>query len=104
MMGSTPIYKSGLHEERLLEVNIESEKCNGCGICILVCPRNCYDINKEKHIAELVRKYRCVKCGACIVQCPHDALYFNDPYGNIVPPETIRKFKLNMIGKRVVEV
>jgi len=104
LMGSTPIYKSGLHEERLLEVNIDLKKCDGCGICEIVCPRNCYDINRELHIAEIVRGYKCVKCGACIVQCPCDALYFRDPYGNMIPPETIRRYKLNMMGKRLVEI
>ena len=104
LMGSTPTYKSGLHEERLLEVNIDSEKCVGCEICEQVCPRNCYDINKDLYIAEIARGYKCVKCGACIVQCPSDALYFKDPAGNIISPETIRKFKLNLMGKRLIKL
>ncbi|MFQ6000166.1 MAG: 4Fe-4S binding protein, partial [Anaerolineae bacterium] len=49
------------------------------------------------------RSDRCVQCGACIVQCPFDALYFKSPKGEIILPETIRKFKLNLIGKRLVK-
>ena len=45
---------------------------------------------------------RCVQCGACIVQCPFDALCFEDPQGGKIPPETVRKFKLNMMGRRIV--
>jgi ferredoxin len=40
-------------------------------------------------------------CGACIVQCPFDALCFESPSGGIVPPETVRRFKLNLLGTRV---
>jgi len=45
-----------------------------------------------------------VKCGACIVQCPGDALCFSDPHGNKIPPEVIRRFKLNLMGKRIVKI
>jgi len=44
---------------------------------------------------------RCIQCGACIIQCPFDALYFESPKGDIISPDTIRKYKLNLVGKRV---
>ncbi len=103
LMGSTPVYKSGLHEDRFLRVALDEEKCTGCGICERVCPKNCYEIDKKRHIAIIPRADRCVQCGACIVQCPFDALCFESPGGEIIPPETIRKFKLNLLGKRLVE-
>lgn len=103
LMGSTPVYKSGLHEDRFLKVNLDEEKCSGCGICENVCPRNCYDMDKDRHIAVIPRANRCVQCSACIVQCPFDALYFESPKGEIVHPEIIRKFKLNLLGKRLVK-
>ncbi|GAB6101841.1 hypothetical protein JCM16138_10640 [Thermococcus atlanticus] len=101
LMGSTPVYKSGLHEERLLRVALDEEKCTGCGVCVQVCPRNCYEIDG---IARMPRAGKCVQCGACIVQCPFDALFFESPDGRIIPPETIRKFKLNLMGRRLVRV
>jgi hypothetical protein len=30
-------------------------------------------------------------------------LYFKNPKGEIITPETVRKFKLNLIGKRLVK-
>lgn len=103
LMGSTPVYKSSLHEDRFLKVILDEEKCKGAGFCEQVCPRNCYEVNRNQHTAAMLRPDRCVQCGACIVQCPFDALYFQGPKGEIIHPGTIRKFKLNLIGKRLKE-
>ena len=35
--------------------------------------------------------------------CPFDTLYFRSPKGEVILPETIRKFKLNLMGKRLVK-
>lgn len=102
LMGSTPIYKSGLHEDRLLNIILNRKKCKGAGFCEQVCPRNCYELDKIRKITTISRVDQCVQCGACIVQCPFDALYFKNPRAEIILPETIRKFKLNMMGKRSV--
>jgi NAD-dependent dihydropyrimidine dehydrogenase PreA subunit len=104
LMGSTPLYKSGLHEDRLLKVIIDEERCRGAGLCEQVCPRDCYEVDKKRHMASIPRTQQCVHCGACIVQCPFDALYFMGPQGERVPPEIIRRFKLNLLGKRFVKV
>ena len=104
LMGSTPLYKSGLHEDRLLKVILDEDKCKGAGFCEQVCPKNCYEVDKIRHIATVPRADECVQCGACIVQCPFDALYFKSPKGEILPPESVRKYKLNLIGKRLVKV
>ena len=104
LMGSTPIYKSGLHEDRFLKVILDEDKCKGAGFCEQVCPKNCYEVDKVHHIATVPRADECVQCGACIVQCPFDALYFKSPKGEILQPESVRKYKLNLIGKRLVKV
>ena len=103
LMGSTPVYKSGLHEDRLLRVILDEKKCRGAGFCEQVCPRNCYEVDRNRHIATMPRAGRCVQCGACIVQCTFDALYFESPKGEVIRPETIRRFKLNLIGRRLVK-
>jgi NAD-dependent dihydropyrimidine dehydrogenase PreA subunit len=103
LMGSTPVYKSGLHEDRFLNVILDEEMCKGAGFCEQVCPRNCYEMDKMRHIATMPRSDQCVQCGACIVQCPFDALYFETPKGEMIAPEVVRRFKLNLIGKRRVK-
>lgn len=104
LMGSTPLYKSGLHEDRFLKVILDEDKCKGAGFCEQVCPKNCYEVDKIKHMATVPRADECVQCGACIVQCPFDALYFKSPKDEILEPESVRKYKLNLIGKRLVKV
>jgi len=102
LMGSTPLYKSSLHEDRLLRVILDREKCKGIGFCEQVCPRNCFKIDKSRQITTMpTGSVRCIQCGACIIQCPFDALYFESPKGDIISPDTIRKYKLNLVGKRV---
>jgi ferredoxin len=102
-LGSTPMYKSSLHEDRLLKVALDEQKCRGVGYCEQVCPRNCYEVDRDQRRARMRRAERCVQCGACVVQCPFDALYFRSPDGEMIPPETIRKFKLNLMGRRLVK-
>lgn len=98
--GHTSLYKGSLLEGELLKVTLDKSKCKGAGFCEQVCPRNCFEVNKDQHAATMPGADRCIKCGACIVQCPFDALYFEGLKGEIISPETIRKFKLNLMGKR----
>jgi NAD-dependent dihydropyrimidine dehydrogenase PreA subunit len=100
LTGSTPVYKSGLHEERLLTVHLVDEKCTGKAMCEQVCPKNCFEVDAKAHKATIVAGHECVQCGACIVQCPEDALLFTYPDGRSIQPEEIRRHKLNMLGDR----
>lgn len=104
LMGSTPLYKSGLHEDRFLKVILDEDKCKGAGFCEQVCPKNCFEVDKVHHIATMPGADECVQCGACIVQCPFDALYFKSPEGKVLQPDSVRKYKLNLLGKRMVKV
>lgn len=103
LMGSTPIYKSGTHEDRRLRIALDPEQCIGAGDCEEVCPVDVFDVDRLEHSATTSRIGNCVQCGACIVQCPEDALCFVTPHGERVEPETIRRFKLNLLGKRLVK-
>ncbi len=103
LAGSTPLYKSGLHEDRLLRIALDDEACRGRALCWEVCPKNCYVIDAERHKAEIALPDACVQCGACVVQCPEDALAFVAPTGERIPPATVRTYKLNLLGRRAVE-
>jgi NAD-dependent dihydropyrimidine dehydrogenase PreA subunit len=100
LTGSTPRYKSGLHEDRLLAIELDEERCKGAGSCEQVCPTRVFEIDTERRLATLPKAADCVQCGACIVQCPFDALSFRSPTGERIGPDTVRRFKLNLIGTR----
>lgn len=104
MPGNTPIYKSGLHEDRRLHIELDREACQGRAMCWEVCPKNCYVIDTGIHKAVIALPDACVQCGACVVQCPEDALAFISPTAQRIPPETIRRYKLNMVGRRAIAV
>lgn len=99
LMGNTPVYKSGLHEERLLSIVLDKDKCKGAGYCEQVCPRTCFTVGSG---TATVNGECCIQCGACIVQCPFDAVYFKGPKG-VLRPEVIRKYKVNLMGRRSVK-
>ena len=102
--GSSPTAASGMFEERLFHVALDLDRCSGAYNCWAVCPEACFDKKPEAHKIEITHADRCIRCGACIVQCPQDALAFEGPNGDRVDPEQIRRFKLNMLGKRVRHV
>lgn len=103
LKGSTPVYGSSLLEGRLLHVVLDAERCKGAGFCEQVCPKNVFDVDHEGRLASPARASECLRCGACIVQCPLDALSFSSPAGDPIAPDTVRKFKLSMLGSRKVK-
>jgi NAD-dependent dihydropyrimidine dehydrogenase PreA subunit len=102
LTGSTPLYKSGLHADRRLAIALDEQRCKGAAFCERVCPKDVFEIDLVQRLATLPRAAQCVQCGACIVQCPFDALYFRSPTGGLVEPDTVRRFKLNLLGSRAV--
>ncbi|MCF8054235.1 MAG: 4Fe-4S binding protein [Deltaproteobacteria bacterium] len=53
-------------------INIDEEKCNGCGECIIACTEGALAIVNGK--ARVVGENLCDGLGACIGHCPLDAL------------------------------
>lgn len=106
LTGMTPVFKSGTHEEHAFRIALDSACCIGCGVCVRVCPRGCFVVDAQgpgaaRGKAAMPDSSRCVQCGACIVQCPSDVLSFVGPTGEVLAPETVRRYKLNMMGKRM---
>ena len=54
-----------------MAVQVDVEKCTGCGACVDACPVDA--ITVENDIA-VVDEAECVECGSCAEECPNDAL------------------------------
>ncbi len=53
-------------------ITIDEEKCNGCALCIPVCPEGALQIIYGK--ARLISDLMCDGLGACIGECPEGAI------------------------------
>ncbi len=57
-------------------IQIDNNRCDGCGACILHCPFKAVDIDLSHRVVK-VNLDRCYGCGVCRHSCPQDALYLN---------------------------
>ena len=57
-------------------IEIDAEKCNGCGACARACHEGAIDIIDGK--ARLTRENYCDGLGDCLPECPMDAITFQE--------------------------
>lgn len=55
-------------------IEIASEKCGLCSLCILSCPYNALILESDKVIVD---KFKCKGCGTCVSVCPTKAIEMN---------------------------
>ncbi|MBD3233393.1 MAG: 4Fe-4S dicluster domain-containing protein [candidate division Zixibacteria bacterium] len=53
-------------------LQLDSDKCNGCRMCLYVCPHAVFDMDRKK--AVVVNHDSCMECGACAMNCPEGAI------------------------------
>ncbi len=61
-------------EKSLYAVEVNGERCSGCGICVHACNYYAaYLVNLEGRIISSTDMFKCKSCGMCVVACPSDA-------------------------------
>jgi NAD-dependent dihydropyrimidine dehydrogenase PreA subunit len=53
-------------------LQLDVEKCSGCGMCEVVCPHTVFNVGNPK--AVIVDRDACMECGACAANCPTGAI------------------------------
>jgi 2-oxoglutarate ferredoxin oxidoreductase subunit delta len=55
---------------------INDEKCKGCSLCVVTCPKKCIVISQTKRnrkgymVAEFAAPENCIGCAMCAKMCP----------------------------------
>lgn len=63
----------GLHYiKNVTTLRLDDTLCNGCTICLLVCPHAVFTMTNKK--AVIVDPDSCMECGACARNCSEKAL------------------------------
>jgi len=60
-------------------IEIDQERCKGCGLCVAVCPEKILRLSESfnrqgQHFAECFDQGRCTACTSCAVMCPDCAI------------------------------
>ena len=53
-------------------VNVDVDKCIGCGECVDVCPVSVYEMEGGKSV--VVSPDECIGCESCVEICPEGAI------------------------------
>ena len=56
----------------VVTLNLDAQKCTGCGMCAEVCPHGVFVVEDGK--ARIIDRDACMECGACARNCAPEAL------------------------------
>jgi ferredoxin len=61
-----------LYLKNVVTLELDQDKCIGCGNCLEVCPHNVFKIEAKK--VRVQDRDACMECGACTRNCPVQAV------------------------------
>ena len=70
-------------------IEIDEERCDGCGQCVIACAEGAVEIVDGK--ARLIKETYCDGLGACLGECPQGALRIIERHAAEFDPEEVEK-------------
>jgi len=64
--------KNPVYLKNVVTLQLDENKCTGCGMCMDVCPHEVFKMN-SKHVV-IQNRDACMECGACSLNCPASAI------------------------------
>lgn len=64
--------KEQIYIKNVVTLELDIDKCNGCMMCITVCPHHVFGSRNKK--VEIIDKDACMECGACEKNCAVKAI------------------------------
>lgn len=58
--------------ENVVTLELNPEKCTGCGMCTQVCPQEVFVMEGKR--AAIADRDACMECGACAMNCLGEAI------------------------------
>ena len=58
------------------KLTIDYQKCKGCSMCVVACPKKILEINKKTlnlkgyNPVEIIDRSACISCAMCATMCP----------------------------------
>jgi NAD-dependent dihydropyrimidine dehydrogenase PreA subunit len=64
--------RSMVYLRDVVTLELDTQKCTGCGMCLDVCPHDVFKMNGKS--VQIADRDACMECGACDKNCPAGAL------------------------------
>jgi len=80
-------------------VQIDEEKCDGCGLCVPSCAEGAIQIIDGK--AKLIAEKYCDGLGACLGECPRDAIRIVEVEAEAFDGEAVKEHLKSLITSRL---
>ncbi len=66
------------------EINVNPDKCNGCGLCVTICSDSSLEMKDNKAVESESAIFGCIGCGHCMAVCPTGAI---EIFGREISPD-----------------